>query len=235
MLNEKHPDSFVWRKKLEALDTLPGEEIIDKQAAWEKLHVRLQEKPRRKKMIWYWAAACLLLALLIQWMVAVRKEATFVNNTLPNDGQKIFKDTSLPVPLKELVAEKIFDLPEKQMKTNDGKKNRIFTPTNNNIVKAKEPAVTTTVDRQIFTEAIESVQVPDTPITVIAKVVPAKKKMRLVHINEIEGPMDQFTFSFQREERIFTSRLGNNNINNDNAPPQREYTGVLKIKISSKN
>lgn len=235
MLNEKHPDSSSWLNKLEVLDSLPGEERMDKQAAWEKLQVRMQEKPRRKKAVWYWAAACLMLVLLIQWMVAGKKEATFVNNKLALPQLKISGDTTLSqVQLKEFAAEKIFTVPQKQSKINNSKKSRIVISTNI-IVKTKEPIVAAIANNPMPIEVGGPVQTQDTPNTTAVKSLPAKKKVRLVHINEIESPTDQLTFSFQREERMFTSKLGNNNIINDNAPQQREYTGILKIKISSKN
>lgn len=75
MLNENYNNTGDWRSKLEALDNLPGETIINKNASWEKLHDRLREKRSSKKIIWYWsAAACLLLVLMVPLINLIKKD-----------------------------------------------------------------------------------------------------------------------------------------------------------------
>lgn len=63
MLPEKHDSLFDLRKKLDELGEVPGEPKPDQAALWEKLHQRLENKPKRKYAFVYWAAACLLLAV----------------------------------------------------------------------------------------------------------------------------------------------------------------------------
>src|SRR5258705_1506391 len=75
MSNENYNNTGDWRSRLEALDNLPGEPLIDKNASWEKLHDRLREKKGNKKIIWYWsAAACLLLVLMIPLINSNKKD-----------------------------------------------------------------------------------------------------------------------------------------------------------------
>ncbi len=75
MSNENHNNIEDWRNKLEGLDKLPGETVIDKNASWEKLHERLREKNYNKKIIWYRsAAACLLFALMIPLLNLIKEE-----------------------------------------------------------------------------------------------------------------------------------------------------------------
>src|SRR5690606_39238739 len=66
MSNGAHNDGFPWRDRLEGLKSLPGEAVMDKAAAWEKLGSRLQGKKRRRYAAWYWSAAAVaLLAVLL--------------------------------------------------------------------------------------------------------------------------------------------------------------------------
>lgn len=82
MPHEKHDEPVRWKKELDALERLPGEPPTDKNAAWEKLHRRLQDEPYRKKAIGYWvaAAASLLLIVGLSWWTMREKESTLVND-----------------------------------------------------------------------------------------------------------------------------------------------------------
>ena len=53
MINEKPNNNIDWKDKLDELESLAGEKF-NKEVSWEKLHARLQSKPKTKKMIWYW-------------------------------------------------------------------------------------------------------------------------------------------------------------------------------------
>ena len=99
MLNEKHNDHHGWKNKLEGLTGLPGETALDKNAAWEKLHSRLQENPRKKKAVWYWAAACLLAALSIPLMMVNKKENIVVKQDQPQKQQVVTTQIPVAVPV----------------------------------------------------------------------------------------------------------------------------------------
>jgi hypothetical protein len=89
MLHEKPGNDFHWKSKLEELESLPGE-TFNKDAAWEKLHERMQGKHRNKKALWYWsAAACLLSAIMISWLFLTNKNETILvkNNPVPKQTQ----------------------------------------------------------------------------------------------------------------------------------------------------
>src|SRR5665213_1662042 len=49
-----------WKNKLTELQGLPRE-IFNGEAAWDKLYVRMNEKRGKKRMVWYWAAAAVLI------------------------------------------------------------------------------------------------------------------------------------------------------------------------------
>ena len=78
MANENPNNDFHWKSKLEKLEGLTGE-IFEKEAAWGKLHVRMQKKPRTKKAAWYWAAAAsLIIALSIPLFISKKNANTLV-------------------------------------------------------------------------------------------------------------------------------------------------------------
>ena len=48
MINEKPNSNINWKNKLEELESSAGE-VFNKEAAWGKLHTRLQSKRKNKK------------------------------------------------------------------------------------------------------------------------------------------------------------------------------------------
>ena len=65
MISDKPNNNIDWKNKLEDFEGLAGEKF-NKEVSWEKLHSRLRQKPKNKRIIWYWmAAACLFFALFI--------------------------------------------------------------------------------------------------------------------------------------------------------------------------
>ena len=63
-----------WKTCLEDPENFPGETVPHKNEIWEKLYQRLHNKPRRKLLAWYWAAACLL--ILVSASVLVFQNGT---------------------------------------------------------------------------------------------------------------------------------------------------------------
>jgi len=62
---ERLPDAFAeWRQLLRQPDAVPGRELAGKDAAWDKLFDRLNEKPRRRFLGYRLVAACILILLI---------------------------------------------------------------------------------------------------------------------------------------------------------------------------
>ena len=62
MDNERPGEYSSWSSRLEGPGALPEMGMTDKEAAWDKLYDRLkEEKPRRRSIIWLWAAAACIL------------------------------------------------------------------------------------------------------------------------------------------------------------------------------
>ena len=86
MSNEKLNN---WRGKLEDVDALPGEPILDKATAWDKLQGRLGYEPKRKKALWYWAAAAVAL-LLMGWPLLLKRTSPVLPaNSIAQNGRMV--------------------------------------------------------------------------------------------------------------------------------------------------
>ena len=103
MLHEKPNESFHWKNKLDELDHLPGESHPDKSASWQKLHDRLRPKPAKKRTVWYWIAAAVLLAVVLIPVIMLKQTNQPV--IVDNPGSK---NNSIPLKqLREIFYQKI--------------------------------------------------------------------------------------------------------------------------------
>ena len=72
-MQNKNPGSGNWKDKLEDTTAFAGNELLNTNAAWDKLYNRLHQ-PRRKKAVWYWAAAaCLAMVIISVLFVSKQK------------------------------------------------------------------------------------------------------------------------------------------------------------------
>ncbi|HSQ44540.1 MAG TPA: hypothetical protein VLM16_06060 [Ginsengibacter sp.] len=187
MTSDKPNNDIDWKNKLGDLEGLAGEKF-NKEAFWEKLHSRLQKKPKSKKIIWYWmAAACLFFALFISFFVSnkignvlVKDNLTEkkINSLSTRDNRKINRDTSsiiysLSVKTKSPVT---------------------LTKERNKIISHKILSAEITQDKkeeiaikEINTKAVMPV---DTTISIVANL-PEKKKLKVVHVNELGDPVSE--------------------------------------------
>src|ERR1022692_1843688 len=100
MLNEKQNNLHHWINKLDEPGCLPAEEMVDKNEAWKKLHQRLSGKPRKNKMIWYWAAAaCLIISFSLPMILAKKNVKSIVKDVSQKnkkEPQTIANSSSMP-------------------------------------------------------------------------------------------------------------------------------------------
>ncbi len=208
MINEKPNNNSDWINKLGNLEGLAGEKF-DKEVSWEKLHSRLQSNPKSKRIVWYWmAAACLFFAFFISFFVSNKEEVDSVKNNLakkkinslsPQDIPRINRDTSSI----------IYSLSIKNKTTANSIKER------NKIIRHK------TLSTQIIQDKKEEIAIKeinikavipvDTAINIVANL-PGKKKLKVVHINELGDPVAEspniarnneqhsFQFKFMNQE-----------------------------------
>jgi len=176
MSNEKRSDS--WISELNALEALPGEAPFDKAVAWDRLHQRMNGKRAKKRVIWYWAAACLLLACMTLFFLHPGHKTQFPSSasyvehpykeqiredgTNGKDAPAIVKAPGIPPPADIHGSKK--PVPVRERKAT--------------II----PDVTV-----IIPPVIRSDVHPDTMLAETTAVAVVPRKMRVVHINEVGG------------------------------------------------
>ncbi len=231
MLNEKLSDPFGWKQKLDGLTGLPGEAAPDCNAAWEKLRDRLQVKPHRNKAVWYWAAAVLLLACIIPLLMPGKKDINLVQR-IPEPQNKIVPPVQIPVPARETVVAPV---------QAEKRKVHIYTP------KVRSGTALQTVKHDETVKAlaangivketpapVNTGTIPDT-ISDMATVVPVKKKLTVVHINELDPPNARLYTQPGYVRVPFKIKFKNGKSASQNMASQQSSAGGFKIKLSPKN
>ncbi|MCP9750342.1 hypothetical protein [Ferruginibacter sp. HRS2-29] len=210
-----------WERKLEGLESLSGEDF-DLSASWEKLEARRENPPRKNKAAWYWlAAACLLAVISLPWFFTGKsKNEAVVKENIPvkQTEQFILKeqpDTSHAVAVAVSNEVKVIARPAAALIISSN--NQPPVPKNNVLPEEIVPD-------------IASVQpvIADTFHLIAAA--PAKKKLKMVHYNELAGSTDSLTgdgrpyfpVKFHTKE-IYTNNAGNRKDN------------LIRIKLSSQN
>ncbi len=192
MLNE-NPNDFHWKNKLDDADALSGETLADKNAAWEKLHSRLRQKPRRIRAVWYWvAAACLLLAVVIPFIAVNKKQDAM----LKNNAVKTQQERTTPALILPLKENKVASVSS----TASQKKNAVKQPSETikagdiiiNIAEKGEQPVPDLMDQQIMVDQQTAASVAVVDTTLSTRMVPAAlaRIFKVVHINELGDPVE---------------------------------------------
>jgi hypothetical protein len=216
------------RSKFADLESLPGEVLQNKNAAWNTLHDRLRKKPQRIKPLWYWAAATFIVACSLPFIINNKNPEGIAKEDVGEkiQPQKIKADAGKPAEIPIVIAAPAATEEKKTIivKANDrisikdsGKNDKAAT------VIISEPPVP---QQQ---EIVPSLIV-ENPQPVIAAV-PAKKKLRVISINELDAPQESATAS-SLPPAIATKKFYSISTT---TPPVQEYAGVLKIKISLKH
>ncbi len=234
MTNEKPNNNINWKNKLEELESSAGE-VFNKEASWEKLYPRLHAKPDNKKIIWYWAAAaCLLIAILSPWFLSNKKENDFVKN---NSIQKKIQSSSfhlLPESNKDTSVHISSPIVEKKLTVHFVENNKIITSVEQKSLRPENVAVKKDKEEFIKTERINNAITPvDTQINIIA-IVHEKKKLRVVHINELGDPVEELpAMTHNSEMHSFQLRLANQEVYvNPSIATGKTSFNILPIKNS---
>jgi len=234
MANEKQTDSFTWKSRLADLDSLP-EEPVDKNAAWEKLHSRLHQKPARTKAAWYWAAACLLLLMVLSFLIVKQSGNTTGPSIVQQKNapaaplhvtkvRQLVKEQPVVISIAPVIKVPLLPVAERPGHNNHTGKRKLLLQ-----------RLSIAGGRQ----DIKSVQVvvpADTTVVLVAAA-PVKKKLPVVHINEL-GKQEQENAKFATHTDRSSLRikwLSQENYPATDLPPANTDRELLKIKIPLKN
>ena len=183
-----------WTRLLEDTDSLASETIRDKHEAWERLFSRLHEKPRRKLAAWYWVAASLLIVAVVGTLIVIRNEKhqpVVIAEPSPSSKQMPLAKETKPVNEQKGSG---YNLPGQVEKTAPvvlrTKKNAVRTiqlfdkDVTKDSVIGQSPEVA--IARNMTVDTVDTTKT-------VAAVTPPKKKLRVVHLNEIGQPIEEPT------------------------------------------
>jgi uncharacterized protein GlcG (DUF336 family) len=185
----KKPNSRAgWKSKLDELSCIPDETLPDEDASWQKLHARLQQKKRSNKTVWYWAAAVLLpILMLVIWInsgkeadIALKQPSKVTDAIVVHEAVKDTVPVTVVIKNEKRTADNVTKAPQEWM-------------ADTNIATQKE---TTTIaiaeDTASITKIIPITIKPAASVDTIAATVavqPVKKKLKVVHVNELNDPV----------------------------------------------
>ncbi|WP_217605710.1 hypothetical protein [Chitinophaga sp. GbtcB8] len=215
MSNEAHNKD--WVSRLDGLDHAAGEAGLDKNAAWDRLHTRIQSKQRSNKALWYWAAAaCVLAACLIPALLVHKQKYTGVHIAPAVTYRHLDTPATLVISKKEAPVNVMKEMNKPVAAQQE--------------VAAILPALVHPVNPTSIAATLkkDTLQITDTMLAAVPAAT-APKKMRVVHINELgEATVREVVYP---EYKPFTIRV--------NSPAglgdQTIANSTLNIHLSPKN
>jgi len=233
MSNENPNNTPHWRNKLDEMKHLPGSSFTS-DAAWDKLYGRLRGNKNSKKIFWYWiAAACLVFALIITVLnyhknasetstkqAAVKQEREINKHGIKVEAVDNKKNEGGNENVNELGKDKMVAASNKPIQ----RKRRLATSG----VAAKVQSNDVAINYPEQQPVAKSLQIVNN--STIA-VVPAKKKLNVVHINELGYPVPE-TDMLGKIDRRYKMKLANGEVygNPSTVYKNTDFT-ILKTKL----
>ncbi len=178
-----------WKNKLDELQDFPAE-VFNKESAWNKLHLKMHERRGKKKMVWYWAAAAVIIFLLaIPLLPKHGNKPSLVRSQRINSISKKIVEPLLKIEKNNIVVTIQSPVYLKNNFNNKNKLKEIHLPIENKF-EAKI-RVNDTVSTQLTTEIISQTLQPTVALSVIPKIFTQNKKLKVIHINEMGDPVDE--------------------------------------------
>jgi hypothetical protein len=230
MSNENPNNTPGWRNKLDGLEHLPGS-TFNRDSTWDKLYGRLPGNKKSKKVLWYWmAAACLLFGVMI----------AILNYQKPN-SQASNGETVMEQPKETNKTDATADENKVNENTNESNreiKNKIISVRNRSVQKSQSLARTRVVAKVHVDDPVTNYPEKEPlvkPLEIIktnstTAVLPSKKKLNVVHINELGDPVLE-TSDITRIADIhsFQLKFGNGEVIS-NSPIASKSSGLIILK-----
>ena len=227
MQNEKN-NSGHWKQKLNDADFISTEARLNKDVGWQKLQQRLH-KPKRKKAMVYWAvAACLLPLVIALLLVLYPKENNVVNGSISliqNPTKPLIKET-VPLPNDAVVA---------ITKVNRRARNTVVKKTKSNVVLIDHYKETTTNKKEDTISSNEQMMavVPSENTAKTNVAIAVKPKLKVVHINELGGPVEAAPIvAHNVYPRSFSMQIGREEVY-ANPSKTKSKNGFINLPITS--
>jgi len=219
MTNDKPNSNSDWINKLDELESIQGA-AFNKEASWNKLHERLYSKSNKRKAIWYWlAAACLFFALFISLFVSLKK-----GNILVHSDIKTSKSNSTFLQHKPIIKKDTHSLASSLSNKNKLPLHSTYEVGKRNTPVKKDIAVEEIIQNKKEAEVSKELGKPavtpvDTLMNLVINNAPLKRKLMVVHVNELGDPVAEspnvarnneqhsFQFKFMNQEVYTRSSL----------------------------
>jgi hypothetical protein len=218
-----------WKGSLENTDHFPAE-TFNKNEAWEKLYKRLHNKPQHKIARWYWMAAACLLIIAAIFLLMNKQEQQPAFADKPSRNNKPATGVAKKTMFTNENNDNLISISKGDKKT----VSPILHKNNSTSVKIE------TVHNRIL-DSVSNVLLTKTTITPIhfdsamaaITATPPKKKLRVVHVNEIDQPAEESTANQFMQKHGFEFRIINNEIYNPSSVPVNNGFILFKSRNTS--
>jgi len=227
MADKKQNDIDNWKGMLDSPESLPGEGMSDKNAAWEKLYGRLHASPA-PRTAWYWIAAAVLIMITVSWLITGREKNHITKAALP-----VIKDTKSiqtlqPANLgKQTVVAAMALTKQPTARAIDAAHKKLSYGNAGSFYTSQVIAASIST---VENKPAATIAVPLTDDSAKVVLISAtKKKLRVLHVNELETitPSASEQLALAAQEKSNTKfRLKNNASGNLSTPGRQEDTGI---------
>jgi hypothetical protein len=191
MLNNPPDNQPQWKQQLSNFSELPAGASFDQPAAWDKLYNRLKTPGKKKFAAWYWLAAAVVSAILLS-VVFMNQKNTVPPVALVQEKKPVVQQDDRLEAVRVTAENKI------RFTQTVSKRMAVKTVGVKKIPSAKLPGEIVLPLRAV--EAVPQIVGSPPPEDVAASVAVApapivKKKLAIVHLNEIEPEAPQIITS----------------------------------------
>jgi len=226
MSNENPNNTPQWRSKLDELELLPGAPFKG-DAAWDKLYGRLAGNKKSKKIFWYWmAAACLLAGLIVTFL---NQRKTISQPEHHETAIKQPKKTDILVVRTNKYENRIESIQDKIIRRSDKpvQRNRRILLTQVSAKVQSNESIIDDPEQHLIAKPLQIVR------NSTAAVVLPKKKLNVVHINELGDPVMESSDVTRIEDiHSFKLRFGNGEVFS-NPPVVSKPPGIIILKTKT--
>ena len=220
-ISNENRNDFYWKNKLEDVSSLPDAVLTDKDSTWGKLHNRLHTRRRDVKKTWYWmAAACLMLAIIIPVTMYNKEHAIAVKNITEKSKQKKETIPALQSSKENAVVHVSVSRDEKKLIRRSLKVDKKSFAAMNDVIKEDPAQPVSKVQADIVNAPVISPSAADSNGLHTLALAPVKKKLKVVHINELREPLIETpNMAVQYEQKFFQVKLINHLANTGTSLP----------------
>lgn len=191
MINEKPNNNIDWKNKLDELESSSGAPF-NKETAWNKLHERLEKKSNDRKILWYWIAAASLLLLLVITFIQPKKEKGVIvkNEIVQPRREKLIPPsvTNRQIDSVENIGAPLIE--NRVMAIAHINKKKKIVSVNLPGIKNENQLSVTVSNADIAVQRTNTTQRAIDTTFNIASTFILKKKLKVVHINELGEPIE---------------------------------------------